>query len=180
MMDYQQVVSFWFEELTPSQWWQKSEVVDTLISQRFADTHQKAVAGEAWEWRRHAAGRLAEIIVLDQFSRNIYRERAEAFQYDGMAIILAQEAVACGADKQLPINQRLFFYMPFMHSESLVIHQYAEPLFRQPGLEDNYQFELAHRRIIERFGRYPHRNAALQRTTSEEERLFLQEPGSSF
>jgi uncharacterized protein (DUF924 family) len=153
---------------------------DALVRERFDDLHRAAVHGELYAWRADAAGRLAEIIVLDQFSRNIHRGNASAFATDPMALALAQEAVAAGHDKTQPTQQRLFFYLPYMHSESPLIHEVALALFRDLGLADNLDFELRHKAIIDRFGRYPHRNTILGRTSTAEELRFLQEPGSSF
>lgn len=113
-------------------------------------------------------------------SINIYRDRPEAFAQDALALVLAQEAVRQGADQVLEPQARAFLYMPYMHSESAVIHQQALTLFDQPGLENNLTFEIRHWEIIERFGRYPHRNDILGRESTDEERKFLQEPGSSF
>lgn len=174
------VLAFWFEELAPADWWRKSDALDRRIAERFGAVLAAAVAGELAHWRRDARGRLAEIIVLDQFSRNVHRDRPAAFAADGMALVLAQEAVRAGADQVLPVAMRRFFYMPYMHSESLRIHDDALRLFGQPGLEDNLDFERRHRDIIARFGRYPHRNAILGRPSSAAEQAFLLEPGSSF
>ncbi|AVJ55886.1 DUF924 domain-containing protein [Idiomarina sp. OT37-5b] len=179
-MNPQAVIDFWFDELTSKQWFAKSDALDNTIKTRFSDILVAAAAGECWRWRQSAEGRLAEIIVLDQFSRNVYRDTPMAFSQDPMALVLAQEAVACGADKSLSNDQKAFLYMPYMHSESAAIHQQAVILFEQPGLEYNYKFELKHKEIIDRFGRYPHRNDILGRTSSEEELAFLQQPGSSF
>lgn len=179
-MSPQTVLDFWFSELTPKQWFTKSEALDNLITERFADVLSAASAGECWRWRESATGRLAEIVVLDQFSRNIYRNSGKAFSQDAMALVLAQEAVDLGIDKSLTDDQKAFLYMPFMHSESALIHQHAVRLFDQPGLEKNYAFELQHKAIIDQFGRYPHRNNALGRTSSAEELAFLQQPGSGF
>jgi len=104
----------------------------------------------------------------------------EAFATDALALALAQEAVAAGVDARLPVEQQRFVYMPYMHSESLVIHDEAVRLFDQPGLEDNLRFEHLHRDIIVRFVRYPHRNALLGRVSTPGEEAFLQQPGSSF
>lgn len=120
------------------------------------------------------------MLLLDQLARNIHRDSADAFTGDALALALAQEAVAAGADAALALEQRRFFYLPYMHSESLAVHIAAEPLFAQPGLEDNARFEVLHRKIIERFGRYPHRNALLGRVSTPEELAFLEEPGSRF
>lgn len=174
------VLRFWFEEIQPAQWWKADPDFDALVRARFAPLHAAAVAAELHPWRRTPAGRLAEVIVLDQFSRNLHRGTPGAFAADGMALALAQEAVAAGADQALPVAQRAFLYMPYMHSESRAIHALAEVLFSVPGLESNHAAGLRHRAIVERFGRYPHRNAILGRVSTAEELAFLQQPGSSF
>lgn len=174
------VLSFWFEEISPRQWWEKSEEFDHLIATRFGAVQASASRGELAAWRATAEGRLAEVIVLDQFSRNIHRDSALAFACDGMALVLAQESVAAGADRLLPVEHRTFLYMPWMHSESPLIHLAAVKLFSQPGLENNLNFELRHKAIIDRFGRYPHRNQALGRVSTAQEIEFLTQPGSSF
>lgn len=179
-MSHQQVLDFWFEELQPAQHWEKDQALDAEIAQRFGAYHEAATKGECAGWRSSAEGRLAEIIVLDQFSRNIYRDDARSFAFDGMALVLSQELIALNLDQSLAVEQRAFAYLPYMHSESLLIHEQAMLLFEQPGMENNYQFEIRHKRIIERFGRYPHRNAILGRASTDEELVFLQEPGSSF
>jgi len=180
MSSVQEVLEFWFVELEPRQWWVKDEGVDREIEGRFVALHQDAIAGKLFDWRETAMGRLAEIIILDQFSRNIYRDRAEAFAWDGMALVLAQEAVRIGADQEFETPEKAFFYMPYMHSESMAIHTQAVRLFDQPGAEFNLEFEIRHKAIIDRFGRYPHRNSVLGRKSSPEELVFLEGPNSSF
>lgn len=174
------LLRFWFEELEPRQWWVKDESLDREIEARFGALHKDAAAAKLYHWRESAAGRLAEIIILDQFSRNIYRDTPKAFAYDGMALVLAQEAVRIGADQEFDAPEQSFFYMPYMHSESMAIHIQAVKLFDQPGSEFNLEFELKHKAIIDRFGRYPHRNAILGRESTPEELKFLSQPGSSF
>lgn len=176
----QAVLSFWFEEITPKQWWEKSADFDQQINTRFAAMHQAASRCELANWRTTAAGRLAEVIVLDQFSRNLFRDRPEAFAHDALALALAQSAIAARADVELEPARRVFLYMPFMHSESPLIHTQALALFSQPGMAGNLDFEQRHKAIIDRFGRYPHRNAVLGRESTAEEIAFLQTPGSSF
>lgn len=176
----QAVLDFWFEELTPAQWFKKDAALDRTISQRFGALHTQAAQCECYTWRQTAQGRLAEIIVLDQFSRNIYRDDVRAFATDALALALAQEALATGADAELTVQQRVFLYMPYMHSESAAIHDVAMQLFDQAGLENNYDVEVRHKAIIDRFGRYPHRNALLGRASTDEELAFLKQPGSSF
>lgn len=174
------ILGFWFHELAPAQWWRADPALDDRIRRRFGAVHRAAVAGELFEWRERPEGRLAEIIVLDQFSRNLYRGTAQAFAADPMALALAQEAVRTGADLTLPVPRRAFVYLPYMHSESLRIHAEAERLFRASGLEDNLRAERQHKAILDRFGRYPHRNQALGRVSTDEETAFLAQPGSSF
>jgi len=174
------VLQFWFGELTPEDWWRKDPALDRRIADRFGTTLAAASRCELHGWRGTARGRLAEVIVLDQFSRNIHRDTAEAFTNDALALALAQEAVARGCDLELPPAERAFLYLPWMHSESVLIHEEALRLFAAPGLEKNLDFERRHKAIIDRFGRYPHRNAALGRPSTAEELAFLKEPGSSF
>ncbi len=178
--DARDVIRFWFEECTPAQWWSKDAAFDRLIAQRFAATHAQATRCELHAWRGTPLGRLAEVIVLDQFSRNLHRDSALAFAHDALALALAQEAIAAGADARLTAVQRSFLYLPYMHSESLAIHAIALDLYQRNGIAENLDFERRHQRIIERFGRYPHRNAALGRHSTAEEIAFLQQPGSSF
>jgi uncharacterized protein (DUF924 family) len=177
---YRQILKFWFEEIKPVSWWKKDEAFDALLVERYADLHKQARNCELYHWRQSPEGRLAEIIVLDQFSRNMFRGSAMAFATDSMSLALAQEAVATGADRPLSPVQRSFLYMPYMHSESLVIHEVAVELFRKNGIESNLDFEFKHKKIIEQFGRYPHRNELLGRESTPEEISFLTQPGSSF
>lgn len=174
------VVHFWFTELTAQQHFAKDAALDETIRSRFGPTLEAAARCELFAWRATPEGRLAEILVLDQFSRNVWRDTPRAFAQDPLALALAQELVASGQDQRLPTAQRVFAYMPYMHCESAAIHQEALALFAQPGMENNLAFERRHKAIIDRFGRYPHRNAILGRTSTPEEWAFLKEPGSGF
>jgi uncharacterized protein (DUF924 family) len=157
------IIHFWFTELTPKQHYAKDTALDEAIRTRFGGTLEAAARCELFAWRATPEGRLAEVLVLDQFSRNVYRDAPRAFAQDALALA-----------------QRSFVYMPYMHSESALVHAQAVTLFAQPGMEDTLRFELRHKDIIDRFGRYPHRNALLVRTSTAEELAFLNEPGSSF
>ncbi|MBV1910016.1 MAG: DUF924 domain-containing protein [Kangiellaceae bacterium] len=179
-MNPNQIIEFWFEEIEPALWFKKDVQFDQLIRQRFETIHNAAILCELYQWRSSAKGRLAEIIVLDQFSRNLFRDSSNAFGSDPLALSLAQTTVELKLDAQLPIQMRKFLYMPYMHSESLVVHEQAVMLFSAAGLEDNLDFELRHKAIIERFGRYPHRNDILNRVSTVDELEFLKQPGSSF
>jgi uncharacterized protein (DUF924 family) len=174
------VINFWFEETDPEFWWKKDAGFDQLIDERFEIAHHMATQGALASWRETPLGRLAEIIVLDQFSRNLYRDSPLAFAYDEQALALAEEAIQAHADEELETKQKIFLYLPFMHSESRKSHETALTLFKTPGLEPNYDFEVKHKEIIDRFGRYPHRNEILGRESTQEEIEFLKQPGSSF
>ena len=180
MTAYPDIINFWFEKIEPASWWKKDEAFDQEICDRFSAVYQQAAKAELFEWRQDSLGWLAEIIVLDQFPRNMFRDSAQAFATDTLAVILVQEAVANQVDKELTATQKSFLYMPLMHSESALIHETAMDLFDQPGLESNLEFERKHKAIIDRFGRYPHRNAVLGRESTDEEVEFLKGPGSSF
>jgi uncharacterized protein (DUF924 family) len=175
-----QILKFWFEDISPSKWWVKDLQFDEMITQRFAEVHRGASCCELSHWRASAKGRLAEIIVLDQFSRNMFRDTALSFSADPLALALAQEAISVGTDLQLNQSQRNFLYMPFMHSESLMIHDVAVQLYTKNAYQAALDFELKHRDIIQVFGRYPHRNAILGRTSTAAELKFLTQANSSF
>lgn len=174
------ILNFWFTELESKDWFDKNPTLDTLIRERFSEVHRQARHCELYAWRATPQGRLAEIIILDQFPRNMFRGDPRSFATDPLALALAQEAVASKTDLSLTVQQRAFLYMPYMHSESLAIHHVAMTVFNQPGLENNLAYEIRHKDIIERFGRYPHRNEILGRTSTAEEMEFLKQPGSGF
>jgi len=179
-MEYTEVIHFWFAELETKQWWIKDVQLDQTIRDRFLDIHGQAMNDVLGHWRSEPAGRLAEIIVLDQFSRNIFRDKLESFESDEKALNLAQAAIDIGADKELETSKKPFLYMPFMHSESLSAHERAVEIFSGSGMEGMLEFELKHKKIIDQFGRYPHRNKILGRESTAAELQFLESPGSSF
>ncbi|CAI0764770.1 Uncharacterized protein conserved in bacteria [Serratia entomophila] len=177
---HDRILDFWFEEIEPVMWFKKDEDFDRLLHTRFGHIWQAAAAGELAGWRATVEGRLAEVIVLDQFSRNLFRGTPRSFSCDGMALILAQEAIRSGECERLSREQRGFLYLPFMHSESALIHRQALQLYTELDNGDQLEFELRHKAIIDRFGRYPHRNAILGRVSTPEEEEFLRQPGSGF
>ena len=177
---YDEILTFWFEETDPKLWWQVQPEFDALIKKRFFGLLQDAINDNLSNWRLHPKGRLAEIIVLDQFSRNIFRDTSRAFTQDQFALSLAQSAVATQTLDSLSQQECSFLLMPYMHSESRQIHRQAEKLFRRYAPAKSHAFELRHKAIIDRFGRYPHRNRILGRESSAEEITFLEQPGSSF
>lgn len=172
-MNYYDVLDFWFEQLTPEQHFIKNDTLDLKMVEKFIIIHSQAISGELSSWREEPLGRLAEIILIDQFSRNIYRDDPKAFANDGMSLVLAQEAIRLGINKTFSSEHKLFLYMPFMHSESKMIHMTALNLFSEPGLEDSLPYEIDHKKTIDRFGRYPERNATLGRISTPEEDEYL-------
>ncbi len=174
------IIDFWFNAIDSKAWFKKDDEFDLLLTMQFSQLHSSAAKGELYEWRSTAEGRLAEIIVLDQFSRNIHRNTPLAFASDPMALALAQEAVSRACLDDLDVIKQTFVLMPYMHSESEAIHEVALELFNNTGLEKTIDYELKHRAIIKQFGRYPHRNEILNRESSKEELEFLSTPGSSF
>lgn len=176
----QTVIDFWFDEIEPSYWFKKDLDFDAHIAARFLDVQQQAAAGELFDWRTSTLGRLAEIIVLDQFSRNIFRDQSQAFSCDPLALCLCQHALMLKPELDLSQSQLDFLLMPLMHSESLLLHQHYAQTFKQLASPNVQEFELKHRVIIEQFGRYPHRNSILARPTTTEELAFLKQENSSF
>jgi uncharacterized protein (DUF924 family) len=172
------VLEFWFAD--PARWWKKDPAFDAEIGRRFATLRAEVDAGSHEEWRDTARGALAYVIALDQFSRNLFRGDPRAFASDERALAAAKAAVAAGFDGALTPPERGFLYMPFMHSEDLADQDRCLSLFAayQPPGELGYVH--AHRNIIVRFGRFPHRNEVLGRVSTPEELEFLKQPGSSF
>ncbi|MGZ3789007.1 MAG: DUF924 family protein [Bacteriovorax sp.] len=172
-MNYPDVLEFWFEQLSSDDWYNSSDSLDLKMVEKFIIIHSQAISGELAHWRNEPLGRLAEIILIDQFSRNIYRDDPKAYASDGMALVLAQETIRGNHHKNFETRHRQFLYMPFMHSESRVIHETAITLFSEPGLESSLNYELDHKSVIDQFGRYPERNKILGRTNTSEEEAYL-------
>jgi len=175
------VLAFWFVENGPDDWFAAKPEFDAEVISRFARTHGAAARCELWAWRATPRGRLAEIIVLDQFSRQMFRRQSEAFVTDALALVLAQEAVAANALRDLDADGRQFLLMPYMHAESLPVQDEGVRLFGEWCGEDVAVYARAHRDTIARFSRFPMRNAALGRqSTSEEEAYMAERAGSMF
>lgn len=176
----QDILDFWFVEHGEKDWFTSGETFDQKIIERFSDVHAAAARGDLFDWRISAKARLAEIIILDQFSRQIYRRDKRAFASDMQALTLAQELVARGDDQDLDPRMRTFAYMPYMHAESLKVHDEAVKLFTALGNQITLDYEIKHRVIIEQFGRYPYRNQVLGRENTPEEAAFLASEFDSF
>lgn len=177
MRTAEDVIRFWCVEHDKDDWFGGKPEFDSKLAAEFGDTHPPVARGEAWLWRGTAEGRLAEIIVLDQFSRQLHRGSAEAFAQDKMALVLAQEAIARGADQTVEPVRRAFFYLPFMHAESLVIQDEGVRLYERLGDAEQLDFMRNHREVIRRFRRFPFRNTALGRESTAEERAYMAEQG---
>jgi uncharacterized protein (DUF924 family) len=173
MKTAEDVLKFWFVDHGQDDWFGAKPEFDAQIAEQFAETHAAVARGEAWRWRTTPNGRLAEIIVLDQFSRQLFRGRAEAFASDAMALTLAQEAVAGGHHNFLPMPQRMFLLLPYQHSESPAVQAESVRLHTALGDADLLKFAEGHAQCITRFGRFPKRNAALGRANTPEEAEYI-------
>lgn len=173
-----EVLDFWFRQLSQRDKFAKSDSIDADIGRRFGDLYDR-LAREL-PAPASARGALAAIIVLDQFPRNMFRGSAKAFATDGAALALSEAAIEQGFDRALSAEERQFLYMPFQHSEDRAIQARSVDLFARLGDADVLEYARRHCEIIERFGRFPHRNPTLGRESTEEETRFLEEPGSSF
>lgn len=187
----QEVLDFWFlPQHAPGygrprkEWFRKDRAFDAEIARRFGGLVEQALAGGLPDWQRWPQGALAHILLLDQFTRNMFRGSARAFAGDALALAAAQDMVAGEADLQLPALQRWFVYLPFEHAESLAAQGESVALFaglnHHGEFAEAYDYALRHYHVIRRFGRFPHRNALLGRPSTPEELVFLQQPGSSF
>lgn len=173
------IIHFWFG-LDPKQWYRRDEKLDAEIAARFGETYRALETGGAESWLATPQGWLAAIIVLDQFPRNMFRGSARAFATDEAALALAERAIAKGVDMKLPPEQRAFLYMPFQHTEDRDGQARSVALFTALGNPVNLDFAQRHKAVIDRFGRFPHRNEALGRKSTDAEIAFLKQPGSSF
>ena len=169
----QELVDFWFSAEARKLWYNSTPAFDQLLRERYLDLWQQACRGELDHWQKSAVGSLALIIMLDQFPLNMFRGNAQSFSSEAQSREVARAAIARGFDSDLPAEQCSFLYMPFMHSEELEDQILAIELFAQPGLESNLRFAKHHHAIVEKFGRFPHRNAALGRDSSDSEVEYL-------
>jgi uncharacterized protein (DUF924 family) len=178
--EWSAVVDFWLLQVGPDKWFSRDDDLDDQIRIKFLALYNKAVAGVLKSWRETAQGCLGEIILLDQFSRNLYREDPRAYASDGQAREILALALDRGFDAGLSADEKRFLYMPLQHSENAADQARSVELFRTLEDDKTFEYTLRHQEIIARFGRFPHRNAALGRTSTAEETAFLQEPNSSF
>ena len=178
-MTPEDVLTFWFEESGPKQWFKKSDAFDADIRRRFEDL-VLSVSTDAARWTDTPENLLALIVALDQFPRNMYRGTKAAFAWDGLSLGAAKRLCAENLDLKIAQDRRAFIYMPFMHSESLAIHDVAMELFSQEGLEREFSFEKRHQKVIETFGRYPHRNHLLGRVSTAQETAFFKSNPQGF
>jgi uncharacterized protein (DUF924 family) len=168
-----EVLRFWFEETKPQQWFTRDENLDAEIRRRFGALHASLIEKVPATVTVTPLGALATVIVLDQFSRNLYRNSPRAFAADATALAIAEEAITAGFDRELDTNQRMFLYMPYQHSEDKAVQARSMELFAALGNANSLDFARQHRDIIERFGRFPHRNRVLNRASTPEEIEFL-------
>ena len=176
----QDILDFWFTEIKPESWFKKDAGFDAALEARFSGVVINALAGRLDNWANYSDGCLALIILLDQFTRNIFRQSARAFSGDEMALALSLRCVDRGYLDTAKVSHCHFMLMPMMHSEDLEIQVSSLPLFKKYTEKRTYEYAVQHCDIIARFGRFPHRNEALGRPTTDKEKIFLTEPGSSF
>ncbi len=174
------VLSFWFEELESADWFKKSDATDNKIRFRFLTIHETVAGMATAELVTDERTALAAIIVLDQFPRNMFRGSPKSFATDGKALEIARAFAGSGFGEGLSIDARVFAYLPFEHSENLADQHRAVELIGALGNDEYTRYAVAHRDVIERFGRFPHRNAVLGRVSTPEEEAYLAEPGSGF
>lgn len=185
-----EVLNFWFGREGEEgygefreAWFQKDQEFDEQVRGRFLEDYERAARGEYDRWREEPESRLALVILLDQFPRNLFRGDPRTHATDDKALVISNKALQKGLDRELLTFQRHFLYMPFMHSEDLENQRRSVALFREladEGSPDVTEYAEGHRDIVERFGRFPHRNEVLGRRTTPEEAEFLEQPGSSF
>ena len=176
------ILDFWFEETQPQQWFQVSEAFDALLHERFMDDYDKASEGIYDDWKKDADGCLALVLLLDQFPRNMFRGKAQAFSTDAKALVVSKYALSKGFDQLLTPVKRRFLYLPFEHSENLLDQRKCAELFEKMKKDDplGYEYALKHLKVIEEFGRFPHRNKILGRMNTPEEEAYLAQPGAGF
>jgi uncharacterized protein (DUF924 family) len=174
-MQASEVLDFWFVQHGPEDWFMGGETFDDRCAENLTDIHAKAIKGELWDWRDSVEGRIAEIVLLDQLSRQLNRGKAEAFASDPMALALAQEMVRAGMDRGLSTNERLFIYLPFEHAESMAMQKESVRLFTDLGDEGYLDYAEKHLEVIEKFGRFPFRNEALGRQSTPDEIDYISE-----
>lgn len=174
------VLAFWFDALTPQQHFAKDDALDADIARRFGAARDAVLASGAAGWRDEPDTLLAAVILLDQFSRNIHRGTADAFAADPLALALTLEAIGKGWDSTMPPDRAVFLYMPLMHAENAEAQRLSLEKFTALGLPENIRFAMDHAVVIEQYGRFPSRNAALGRESSAEEQAYLQRPGAGW
>jgi uncharacterized protein (DUF924 family) len=174
------VLAFWFEALTPEQHFAKSDGLDALIAERFGTLRDEVLAIGAQGWRDDPQLLLAAVILLDQFSRNIHRDTPEAFAADPLALELTLLAIDHGWDRDMPDEHRHFLYMPLMHAESRAMQALCLAKFRELGAAEALDFAHQHAEVVDRYGRFPSRNAALGRESTVAEQEYLSRPGAGW
>lgn len=174
------IVEFWFSPRVSKFHWGGPPEFDQELRDTYLPLHEAIVAGEHRDWQESPEGTLATILVLDQFSRNMFRGLARAFASDGLALWVLRQGLARGLDRPLSSSQRGFMYMPLMHSEQAKDQQHCIELMASINQPEQVRFAYMHKDIIDRFGRYPHRNATLGRVSTPDEHAFLTQPGSGF
>ena len=167
------LLDFWFSEEVAKRWFRSTPQFDEQLRQNYEGLVQKALSGELLHWQEDPRASLALVILLDQLPLNIYRGKPQSFAGEAMARVIADIVIDKGWDRMLSDKQKAFLYLPFMHSENPVDQERSVELYREAGLTDNLRWAEHHRSIVQRFGRFPHRNTILGRPSTDEERAWL-------
>ena len=170
------LLDFWFSKAARDRWFNSTAEFDAALRQRYMDTWRQGRDGRLQHWEQGPGGALALVILLDQFPLNMFRDQPESFSTEAQSRAVASRAIESGFDAALPDDRKAFLYLPFMHSETLADQDRSVELFAAAGLDFNLKWARGHREIVRRFGRFPHRNAILGRTSSEEELAWLASP----
>ena len=178
--DSTSIISFWFNQLQPKDWWSKNRKLDRVIRLKFGATLNQAAKGLLANWKAEPLGRLAEIIVLDQFPRHIYRDRSEAYTFDRRAQSCCLMALDDKAHISLSARENTFLLMPLIHSEEMELQRSGVELLRSYGTKSAHESAVRHLELIKKFGRLPHRNISLNRKSTKAEEIFLSSPGRRF
>ncbi len=180
MIDTQLILDFWFVQCTPKMWFRKSESFDQLLRTKFKKNIEVCLKIKIEEISISYDNYLSYILILDQFTRNIFRNNPKAFQGDKTALRLSKTAIENNFLRECKFSYNSFFLMPIMHSENIIDHELGLPLFKKFTNENTFKYALKHKKVIEKFSRFPHRNKILGRKSSESELEFLKLPGSRF
>ena len=174
------ILDFWFSDRVKQKWWEKDETFDAEIRSRFLDLYTRVLHVDMYHWEEHPRSILALIILMDQFPRNMFRGKPESYVTDDYAVDLCKKAIIQGFDEKFTDEEKIFLYIPLMHSEDIKDQELSVELYEKAGLAENHKFAILHMDVIKEYGRFPHRNKILGRKNTPEEEVYLQDPNAGF